>query len=234
MTTSIFIKTCLKDLQWLRYSLQSIIKFSKGFNEFVIVADDDCMGYCEEFYNQCPCMFTIRYAPKHPNGYIHQQAVKLIADTYCSSEHILFVDSDVVFFKPFSPYSFMQNGKPVLLKTKYGNLGGGEAWKAITESVVGWDVDYEYMRRLPLMYRSDTFQKFRDRFPELLPKLDTMETREFSEFNAIGAFIEKEASEGYAIVDTEDWLPEAVAKQFWSWGGITPEIKKEMEEMIGC
>lgn len=230
MTASIFVKTCRKDLEWFRYSLLSMARWGRGFSELVVVTDEDCRGLLEVMEQAC----SISYVPTTSNGYIQQQAIKLEADRYCSSEHILFVDSDCVFFKPFTPFSFMRYGKPILLKTRYGNLGGGEAWKAITESVVGWDVEFEYMRRLPLMYRKDTFPKFRERFPQLLPKLDMMQTRDFSEFNAIGAFIEKESPEGYDIVDTKDWIPEAVAKQFWSWGGISDEIKNEMERMIAC
>lgn len=231
MTTSIFIKTCLKDLEWLRYSLLSIAKWGSGFSEIVIVADEDCRGLAllPSWVN-----YSINYVPVPHNGYIQQQAIKLVADKYCWSDYILFVDSDCVFFRPFTPDSFMRDGKPVLLKTRYGNIGGAEAWKAITESVVGWEVEFEYMRRLPLTYRRDTFKKFRERFPTLISMLAAMQTRDFSEFNAIGAFIEKEDSEGYYIVDTEDWIPDAVAKQFWSWGGISPEIKNEMEGMITC
>ena len=232
MTTSIFIKTCRKDLEWLRYSLLSIAKWSVGFSEFVIVADEDCRDTLEPIAALLPEPYWIYYVLGSDNGYIQQQAIKLAADIYCSSDYILFVDSDCVFFRIFMPSSFMHNGKPVLMKTRYGNLGGAEAWKAITESIVGWEVEFEYMRRLPLMYRKDTLRKFRERFPSLLPKLSVMESRDFSEFNALGAFIEKEDKEGYYIADTEDWVLDAVAKQFWSWGGISPDIRNEMEEMI--
>lgn len=227
MTTSIFIKTYKKDLKWLRYSLQSIEKYASGFSEIVIVADEDCK---DSLASNC----TTHYVPIHHNGYVQQQAIKLVADTYCTSDYILFVDSDCVFFRPFNPNTFIREGKPILLKTQYGNLGGGEVWKSITESVVGWTVDFEYMRRLPLMYHRDTLKKFRDRFPNLLSKLNVMQTRDFSEFNAVGAFIDKEDPEGYDIVDTKDWIPEAVARQFWSWGGISPEIKEEIERILEC
>lgn len=232
MTASIFIKTCLKDLEWLRYSLLSIAKWGSGFSEIVIVADEDCQVALRTSPTTYTCV--VNYVPVPDNGYIQQQAIKLVADRYCTSNHILFVDSDCVFFRPFTLSSFMRDGKPVLLKTRYGNLGGGEVWKSITESVVGWEVEFEYMRRLPLMYRRDTFLKFREQFPDLISRLAGMQGRDFSEFNAIGAFIDREDPEGYYIVDTEDWIPDAVAKQFWSWGGISPEIKDEMEGMVAC
>ena len=66
MKTSIFIKTCLKDLEWLSYSLRSIRKFCKGFQEVVIVADDDCKGVIEPMLSgERPLL-----CPVHHNGYI--------------------------------------------------------------------------------------------------------------------------------------------------------------------
>jgi hypothetical protein len=50
--------------------------------------------------------------------------------------------------------------------------------------------------------------------------------------NALGAFIDRFESDRYFITDTEVWMPPSVARQFWSWGGITPEIKSEIEGML--
>jgi hypothetical protein len=137
-----------------------------------------------------------------------------------------------VFFDYFSENSFMIGRKPILLKTRYGNLGGGEAWRPITEKAMGRQVEWEYMRRLPLMYRRDTLTAFRNAFIHVFDSMASMKDRAFSEFNCIGAFIEMYEPDGYFISDTEQWMQEPVAKQFWSWGGITPEIKCEIEQFI--
>ena len=100
MKTSIFIKTCLKDLEWLSYSLRSIRKFCKGFHEVVIVADDDCKGVIEPMLSGERLLLS----PVHHNGYIQQQIIKCNAWVYVNNpDAILYVDSDVIFFREASP-----------------------------------------------------------------------------------------------------------------------------------
>lgn len=229
MSTSIFIKTCLKDLEWLRYCLESIRKYAIGFDEVVIVADRSCIGHINSILNGTE---RVAYVKDQENGYIYQQYVKLHADAYVRSEYVLFVDSDVVFHTEFSPEEFMRDGKPILLKTRYGNLGNGEAWRAVTERAVGFPVEWEYMRRFPLLYRKDTVTAFRNAFHGVVESLKRLQGNEFSEFNAIGAFIEKYEPDKYFISDTEQWMPPTVAKQWWSWGGVTGEIRTEIEGML--
>lgn len=229
MSTSIFIKTCRKDLDWLKYCLESIRKYAIGFNEVVIVADKSCVGHLAPVLNGSEKVF---YARDWTNGYIQQQYIKLISDGYCTSEHILFVDSDVVFFDYFSENSFMRGRKPILLKTRYGNLEGAEAWRPITERAMGFPVEWEYMRRAPLLYRKNTITAFRNAFYGVVDSLKRMTDHSFSEFNALGAFVEKYEARDYFISDTVDWMPHTVAKQFWSWGEMSHEIQQEMRGFI--
>ena len=226
---SIFIKTCKKDLPWLNYCLRSIRNHARGFKEVVIVLDEDCRG--EQIITASESQFCY-FSRQWENGYIQQQYIKIHADKYCTGDVILFVDSDCVFMRGFSPESFLSDGKPVLLKTRYGNLEGAEAWKKITESFVGFPVDFEYMRRMPLIYLSSSIAEFRDAHSGNISHLSSMKDRAFSEFNAIGAWIDKNTPEKYFISDTESWMPQVVAKQFWSWGGISEEIRVEMESYI--
>lgn len=225
MKTAIFIKTYKDDLKWLGYCLESIKKYGSGISEVVIAADEDCKEFMQIFVHEV----RVVYVPAWRNGYIQQQFVKLHADQYTNAEQILFVDSDCVFHTPFTPESYMRDGKPVLLKTRYGNLGGGEAWKRITESFVGWPVEFEYMRRLPWMYRRQSLINFRAMFPTLEDRLRSLETPSFSEYNALGAYIDKFEHDEYYVSDTEVWMPESVAHQFWSWSGLDNEDKKKIE-----
>lgn len=229
MSTSIFIKTCLKDLEWLKYCLESIRKYAIGFDEVVIVADKSCVGHLAPILNGSERVYYVR---DWVTGYIQQQYVKLHADAYCASENVLFVDSDVVFFDYFSENSFMRGRKPILLKTRYGNLEGAEAWRPITEQAMGFPVEWEYMRRFPLLYRKNTITAFRNAFHGVVELLRRLTLNSFSEFNCLGAFIEKYESRDYFISDTEDWMPHTVAKQFWSWGPMSNEIQQEMRGFI--
>jgi hypothetical protein len=198
----------------------------------VIVADSDCR---EEMSKLPQIGQEVVFVDMWKNGYIQQQWVKINADQYTKTDHVLFVDSDCVFHTQFSPESFTKDGRPILLKTSYSELlqseGGrvAQKWKGITESIVGWNIEWEYMRRLPMTIHSSTLASFRQMIPRLESHLRSLRFHEFSEFNAIGAFIEKREPEKYCITDTSVWMHTAVAEQFWSWGGLTEEINSKIE-----
>ena len=229
MTTSVFIKTCERDLEWLKYGARSIQRFGWGFDEVVVVADESCNG---KLGGLPTVVSSVHYVPEWPDGRIQQQAYKLLADTYTKSEFILFTDSDCLFNQPFSESNFMRDGKPVLLKIRYELAGDSRIWKIPTQSFVGWDVEWEYMRRMPMMFRRDTLTAAREMFPEWQERLKTVDDNMFSEFNVLGAFVERHEPEKYFISDTEAWVPDAVARQFWSWGGITPEVQAEIKSIL--
>lgn len=229
MATDIFIKTWSGDIKWLGYCLESIWKYASGIGEVIIAADVSCINDVYLLAGDA----IVMPVPDWRNGYIQQQWVKINADQHTAADQILFVDSDCVFHSQFSPESFMRDGKPILMKTRYGNLGGAEVWKKITEKLCGWTVEFEYMRRLPWMYRSESLKNLRAAYPDLESHLRSMKDRSFSEFNVLGAFIDRFESDKYFVTDTEEWAPESVAKQYWSWGGISREIKREIEGHIG-
>lgn len=232
MSASIFIKTWTGDLEWLPYCLQSIVKYGTGFERVIIASDVSC--YREVTYIAANSGLTPEVVGINDweVGYIQQQWVKLHADQWVTSDYILYVDSDCVFTTDFTPESFMCGGLPILMKTRYGNLGGAEVWKKITEDFMAFPVQYEYMRRLPWMYRTDTLKHFRDTYPQINDHLISLTTREFSEFNVLGAFIDRFEAYRYHITDTEMWIPPSVARQFWSWGGIDKEVKAEIERYL--
>jgi len=234
MTTSIFIKTCAKDMEWLVYCLKSIQQYGSGFLETVIVADESQRETIPENIT------NIHYAEDWDNGYLQQQSVKLMADKYAKGDTILFVDSDCVFYKNFTPADFMRDGKPILLKTHYDNLidktmpGGGKplVWQEITSKIMGFPVEWEYMRRIPCLYWKDSLERFRKKMPDLPEKIRNAQDKSFSEFNAIGAYIDKYEPENYFISDNMVWMQPCVAKQFWSWGGVTPEVMADINKMM--
>jgi hypothetical protein len=228
MTTSIFVKTWSGDLPWLPYCLKSIKMYGSEFDKVIVVSDISCYRSVKDICTD----ETIHTVPDWNNGYVQQQWVKLNADAYTQAEQILFVDSDCVFHTPFTPDSFIREGKPILMKTKYGDLGGAEAWREITSNYLGFSVHYEYMRRLPWMYLAESLKRFRTYYPMTETYLRSLAGRDFSEFNALGAFIEHYEPDDYYITDTKDWIPDAVAEQFWSWGGFTPEILSRISQYL--
>jgi len=237
MTTSIFIRTYDKDAAWLRFCLRSLRMFATGFDETVVVtpkeSDHAIRPLAEEFgcrYGTCPRL-------SH-DDYIGQQATKMTADNWCSGDIICFVDSDQVFRRPMDASDFVdKDGKVAMLKTRYSEIEC--PWQPVTSRIVGFPVEYEYMRRLPLAYPRNVlfvarrhiegthhmaFEDFIRRVPR----------REFSEFNVLGAAAEAFCPDQFTIRDTATVpdLPPPFSRQFWSWGGVTPEIEREIETIL--
>jgi len=92
--------------------------------------------------------------------------------------------------------------------------------------------------RLPYLVFSSTDLPSRmkssivNRYPHTFEHLSHLTTRDFSEFNALGAYIDRYENDQYYVSDTTVWVPEPVAKQYWSWGGITPRIQAEINKFL--
>lgn len=234
---AIFIRTYRNDAQWLVYCLRSINKFCSGYSETVVV---------------CPVSDHTIIAPlvKYPNmrvdvtedeperGYVLQQVTKMKADMYTNADYVLYTDSDCVFTKPNSPSTWFNAGKIVYLITPWAQLAdsGAMKWKAITEAALGFEVQEEVMRRLPLVYPRSVISACRA-WVESLHKMSLREyvlaQPEFSEFNVMGNFALHQKPQQFDFWDTTNReLPETIVSQKWSYGGITPQIQQETEALL--
>lgn len=227
MTTDIFIRTYDKDLEWLKYCLRSVAKFVTGHRRIIISIPAGQKHLLDKW--NLTQETVIEWVPACDNGYIDQQINKLMAYTLTDAEYILFVDSDVCFTRPVHVSEYFKAGKPIVLKTRYESVGDASCWKAPTEVILGVPVEFEYMRRLPILYRSDTLSA-------IYQKINThslAELERLSEFNLVGAFSELYEKDSYHFIDTEkEQFPPNSVRQGWSWGGLTEEIKKELEEIL--
>lgn len=237
MTSSLFIRTYDKDARWLRYCLRSLDKFASGFSQKVIVtpmdSHDAIHPLAVEFDWQYDCCELLA-----KDDYVGQQGTKMMADTWCSGDIICFIDSDLVFLRPFTPGCVVNEAwKIPILKTRYDTIEC--PWQSITENTVGFPVEWEYMRRFPLSYPRELFDLTRNHierthgidFKDFMWKV---KGRHLSEFNILGAIAEKFMPERFDMIDTNSGaeFPPLYAKQFWSWGGVTSDIEKEIETIL--
>lgn len=227
MTTDIFIRTYHKDLPWLRYCLRSIAKFVTGYRQIIIMIPEQEKHLLGKW--NLTREKVIGWKPVCENGYIDQQINKLMSYQYTDAEYILFVDSDVCFTRPVNVLEYFKDGKPIILKTKYESVGDAICWKEPTESLINSTLEYEYMRRLPILYKASTIQNAGDLAG--LYRLSRLER--LSEFNLVGAYADLHDNENYHFIDTEkEQYPPNSVKQNWSWGGLSEEIKNELEEIL--
>jgi hypothetical protein len=222
----IFIRTYSKDLPFLAYCLKSISKYVTGYRDIIICIPENEKHLLAGW--NLTKEKVIGWNPTTKNGYIDQQINKLLSYHLTDAEYILFVDSDVCFNRPVDVREeYFVNGKPYLMKTRYELVGDAICWKQPTEEILNINLDFEYMRRIPLMFKSDTLRLL----DEQVDCLSLASRERLSEFNIIGAYAAINQESEYYIIDTEtDTFPSECAKQGWSWGGLTPEIKEQLNE----
>jgi hypothetical protein len=238
MSTSLFIRSYRGDFEWLRYCVRSIRKFVAGFESLVLVipdADRDLLPA-----DVAALIDRLHFRTEETHGYIDQQITKLRAHHYTTSERILFVDSDCVFFQPCNVDDYTRNGKPLLLKTPYevfrkyqnetGRIQSVLRWQEITADTVGFPVEHEYMRRIPMMHAVETLAYIETHHPQMIEKAIRIRDNSFSEFNAIGAIAERFLPDLYHIQSTEtEPLPAKHCEQYWSWGGMSDSLKRALQ-----
>lgn len=233
MITDIFIRTYSKDLDWLKYCLKSIHKYVTGYRNIIICIPEPQRSLLDSWNLTSEIIVT---CPVYQEDYLGQQITKILSYQYSNAEALVFVDSDCCFKNPVNfQEELFETDKPIIYKTVYEHVGDAICWKQITEKVIGQELKYEYMRRLPFvflretLYRADVF--ILDKHGKSAEDyIQSQPGRHFSEFNFLGAFADIYENNLYRFKDTEleghgsDYL-----RQFWSWGKITPEIKAELE-----
>lgn len=231
----IFIRTYSGDLKWLAHSLKSIHRFCKGFRDIIIVIPEGQRHLLDGFNLTMEKIFTCDI---YKDDYLGQQITKVCADYYSDAEYIMFGDSDTLITRELRPEYLFKGGKPIILKTSYEKLGDAVPWKPITERAVGFNVEFEFMRRHPFLYNASTLKLLRSHIKkvhgkEIVDYVIEQPNRGFSEFNAIGAIANKLQPDMYYFQNTEtEELPPLYVRQFFSWGGITKEVSAEIDEIL--
>lgn len=233
MTTAIFIKSYRNDFKWLSGCLRSIQKFATGFSEIVIaIPDTDSLDHLT-------AERVVKVKESEGRGYMFQQSVKMLADAFTDADHILLVDSDCLFTAPVTPESFLTDGKPNWLHTPWANVGDDakRAWGEVMRKCVGENPPSEFMRRLPQIVPRWALEEFRGFIAKkhgvsLEYYIMNQPGRHFSEFNCLGFFLWLNHHDKINWINTDDGVPPTVVRQFWSWGGVTPEIKEERKAIL--
>ncbi len=173
-----------------------------------------------------------------------QMQDKLMADLYTGADYILYWDSDCIAVKPFSPADLFVDRTPRWLMTPYSKLITPDGkpdtpWQPITEKAIVHSVEHEFMRAHPFIVPWEALGMFR-RFMQSThgcsvgEYIERQPGRSFSEWNALGAWAYLNARELFYFWDTTgpEGVPEPVIRQFWSYAGITPDIRAEIDRIL--
>ncbi len=221
--TSIITVAYDKDLEFLKYNLKSIGVFCKGYINNVIVIDDheqDCDETAKYLKSIDQEYYIDSKAKEIKHGYVRQQWMKLFSDKYVADDanFILHIDSDSVFSAKHNPDVWFKNDKPIMLRTSYEKIfesvlklgreiEGLQRWQKLTSEAVGFDVDYEYMRGMPLVYPKRLFSEVRRHIARthgcsLLNYLKDKPT--ISEYNILGAYAYKYMRDEFYWITEDD------------------------------
>ena len=228
----IFIKSYYKDFKMLNYCLKSIEKYLTGYNKIIIVIPKkDYQIYQSIVHTNLP--IELHVVEEYGDGYLYQQFIKMTAYKYCDSQFIMYVDSDCIFDKHINIENLVSNGQPEILYTHYSKVDEAICWKQCTERFMNDVVEFEFMRRLPLIYHRETLETIHNLEPNL--ESVVMNSGRFSEFNALGAWAFVHQKDKYSFVNTDNWKPvDPLGVQLWSHctKNQTPLEKLEYKKAI--
>jgi hypothetical protein len=227
MSMDIFIRSYRGDFEWLEYCLRSLKKYAHGFGKVHIVIPASDLGAMPAVDGE------VHVVEGWEDGYLQQQNDKLHCDMYCSTPYVMVLDSDCLLTKDLRPEDLMEGGKPVWLYESVPD--GATPWPPITQEVVGFAQEYDFMRRMPFVFSRQSLRDFRafmfNRFNQALHvTIKARPYRSFSEFNAFGAWAYRHYYEHFEWKSPHEFPTYMVQK--WSWGGLTPEIRGEFEKIL--
>jgi len=210
MKTSIITIAYDKDLEYLKCSLKSIKKFCTGYHENVVVIDDhknDCVETQKYLDSIGQKYFINKEAKKIKIGYIRQQYIKLFSEQYVSgdTDYICHVDSDNIFTGYHNPSVYFKKDKPILGIQKWSCMPN-TTFKPWTDQTLEYESDYNFMRRMPLVYHADISLKLREYILNLkgdvIDYLNSLET--ISEYNLFGAYAYKFTRDSFHWIDVKE------------------------------
>jgi hypothetical protein len=94
------------------------------------------------------------------------------------------------------------------------------------------------MQAMPLMYPRWLYAELRNFATQvhgcsLRSYVQAQRARCFSEFNALGAFAWFYYPDAFFWINTVvDSIPEPLTRIFWSWGGVTPKVRKALDAVL--
>ena len=227
-TVDLFIRSYVKDFDWLTYCLKSCAKSAKGFRNIHIVVPHGDQEHLAHLTKE-----KVHVCPRYSEDYLGQQVTKLNADTYSDADFICHIDSDTVWTRKVTPDDFISDGKAIIYHEPYSVIGECP-WQPIVEEALGWKPEHEFMRRPPHIYPRWIYPEMRKYLSDKhgMPFdtfIATRSERKFSEYNVLGAYAWKEHPDKFCWRHPSQDKP--VVRQFWSWGGLDKN-KEEINKIL--
>jgi len=232
MIVDLVIRSYDGDAEWLKYSLQSIQRFATGFRRIIVIVPhghNPPTGAVE-------IVFKVAEIGEQ---YVQQQSDKMHADHFTDADAVVWNDSDTIFTRPICPDDLFVNGRPIWLYTPYSSIpdGDGQTWKPVTEKFMGHSVEHEFMRRHPFCAPRWALQSIRSWCHKihgmtLERYFMSQPNRQCSEFNFLGAYLWFYHHDKVHWQNTDEDLGTTYVHQSWSHGGLSDDIRRNMEAAL--
>jgi hypothetical protein len=240
--TDIFIVTYAKDAPWLPFCLRSIEKFGAGFRQTLVLYPRQDAHIFEPILASFPFVRGIVVDEPERLGHEFQNALKTSCDLYSDAEFFFHLDCDCLFNQSVSPEQQFTDGKPDVIFAPFSSLVE-VPWQAVTINALGEHVENETMRRFPFLYPRWLYKATREHVEQLhrrpfmdyvlhAPRLGRA-WRGYSEFNTLGNMALLKFPEKFNAVAFGPSIKPWTVKQFFSHGGITPEVQLEIDTILG-
>ena len=231
----IFIRSYYRDFCWLTYCLRSIATFCTGFRRIVLVVPKSDAPRLTKLDLGGVSVADCR---NYEIDYLGQQVTKIKADLFSDADYICHVDSDWIFTRPCRPADLYVGGKLAIGMVAYTELPPTIPWKSATEKLLGHVVRHDFMRLQPYTFPRWLYPALRDDVERRHGQdVESYILRQsplgFSEFNALGSFAYARHHDDFAWLDIGDrGLTPPLCKCYWSWGGLSEPIRKEIEAIL--
>lgn len=251
----------VSDFDWLAWCLRGIRRHASGFAGITLAIPDQDAGLLKPLAKEHSAAkkglpLRVKMFREPPGkGFIAHEVVMASADEFVptSTKLVLHVDSDVIFKEPVTPSDYFCGEKPIYLWRTYESLIGERdgqrvvsdcyQWKGPTEAQLGFPVNEYTMVRHPSGFPIDFYKLYRDHISSVhgKPFADFMYAgrNEFPsnrmDFTAMGAFAFHRMHDRFSWVDISGGnhlAPRDKQNCYWSHGGVTEHIRKEIESTL--
>lgn len=253
----LFLVTYGADAVWTQYSLRSIRKYVTGMRDVVVGCPTNILAIEQSCAETGARLFQFEH--KDP-GHMQQMVYKMHADRHCRDgvDWIMMLDADCVFTRPVSVMSQFVRGRPIYCYDDW-EADHTYQWRRGTEKFMGCPIQYNFMRRHGMCFKPEHLQTFRrnvelrhgdvedavlrawDKNTEWFPVRDGRRWQPWgkptmSEFCAMGSWVWRKFHRDFCWWNVADfgWPGgdrDSFFKGYWSHGEVTPEVRKELEEI---
>lgn len=249
------IVTYAKDVPWLEYCLKSIDRHCTGFSG-VTIAHPTIHA---EIFKAATAPFNVRlhaYEEVPGTGMLQHMVKMAQAEQLVPSDTklVMHLDSDCIWKMRSTPEDFFTSGKPDYLYRTYASLSSPDPlnpmnqiisdcaqWQGPTEYQLGFPCPDYTMTRHPTVFPIDFYKPYRKHIADVhrLPFEAFMlagrnaHPQDRMDFTAMGAWARKFMRDRFHWIDTATGIyPEDRLKAYWSHGGISPQIREEIQSFL--